>query len=295
MSEVSKLTSMLEQTLRISIPYLFAASGGVLAERSGIVSLTLEGFMLSGAFSAVLGSSLSGSAWVGVLAGIVGGLLFGAIHAIATIRFRANQIVVGIAINLLAIGATRLFLKLIFKSSSNSGRVTGFGSENAGLFATFQNPLLWVGLAVIPVAAFVIAETPFGLRLRAAGEHPKALASLGVDVSRIRWVAVLASGVLAALGGSYLALDQHQFTDEMTAGRGFIALAAIITGSWRPLRAGLACLLFAAAETLQIRLQTLQVLPSQLLSTIPYVLTVIVLVGWVGRSQAPAALGNTDA
>jgi len=290
-----RLTSILEQTLRISIPYLFAASGGVVAERSGIVSLTLEGFMLSGAFSAVLGSALSGSAWVGVLAGIVGGLLFGAIHAIATIRFRADQIVVGIAINLLAIGATRLFLKLIFKSSSNSGRVAGFGSENAGAFATFQNPLLWVGLAAIPVAAFVISETSFGLRLRAAGEHPKALASLGVDVSRIRLVAVLASGVLAALGGSYLALDQHQFTDEMTAGRGFIALAAIITGSWRPLRAGLACLLFAAAETLQIQLQTLQVLPSQLLSTIPYVLTVVVLVGWVGRSQAPAALGNTDA
>jgi simple sugar transport system permease protein len=183
-------------------------------------------------------------------------------------------------------------LKLIFKSSSNSGRVAGFGEDGSGALATFANPLFWVGPAIMPAVAWVVDKTPFGLRVRAAGEHPQAAESLGVPVGRVRAIAVAMSGVLAALGGVYLALDQHQFTDEMTAGRGFIALAAIITGSWRPLRAGLACLGFAAAETLQIQLQTLQLVPSQLLSTLPYVLTIVVLVGWVGRSRSPAALGK---
>ena len=289
-----KLFAILEQTLRIAIPYLFAAAGGVLAERAGVVSLTLEGFMLSGAFAAVLGSSLTGNPWIGILCGMLGGLVWGLLHALASIRFRADQIVVGIALNLLAVGTTRLFLKLIFKSSSNSGRVAGFGGEGTGALATFQNPLLWLGLAIIPILAFWIDRTPFGLRVRAVGEHPAAAETLGVPVGRVRALAVAMSGVVAALGGAYLALDQHQFTDEMTAGRGFIALAAIITGSWRPLRAGVACLVFAAAETLQIQLQTLQLIPSQIVATIPYVLTIVVLVGWVGRATPPAALGRSE-
>ncbi len=290
-----KLFAILEQTVRIAIPYLFAAAGGVLAERAGVVSLTLEGFMLSGAFAAVLGSSLTGNPWIGILCGMLGGLVWGLLHALASIRFRADQIVVGIALNLLAVGTTRLFLKLIFKSSSNSGRVAGFGGEGTGALATFQNPLLWLGLAIIPILAFWIDRTPFGLRVRAVGEHPAAAETLGVPVGRVRALAVAMSGVIAALGGAYLALDQHQFTDEMTAGRGFIALAAIITGSWRPLRAGVACLVFAAAETLQIQLQTLQLIPSQIVATIPYVLTIVVLVGWVGRATPPGALGRSDA
>jgi len=289
-----KLFAILEQTVRIAIPYLFAAAGGVLAERAGIVSLTLEGFMLSGAFAAVLGSSLTGNPWIGILCGMLGGLIWGLLHALASIRFRADQIVVGIALNLLAVGTTRLFLKLIFKSSSNSGRVAGFGGEGTGALATFQNPLLWLGLLIIPILAFWIDRTPFGLRVRAVGEHPAAAETLGVPVGRVRAMAVAMSGVVAALGGVYLALDQHQFTDEMTAGRGFIALAAIITGSWRPLRAGVACLVFAAAETLQIQLQTLQLIPSQIVATIPYVLTIVVLVGWVGRATPPAALGKSE-
>lgn len=284
--------SILEQMVRIAVPYLFAASGGVLAERAGVVSLTLEGYMLSGAFAAVLGASVTGSAWGGIVFAAVAGVLFGAIHALLSLRFRAHQIVVGIALNLLAVGVTRLFLKLVFASSSNSGRVAGFGGDGTGALAMFASPLLWLGLTSIPAVAFVIDRTPFGLRVRAVGEHPDAAASLGVPVARVRAVAVVASGVLAALGGAYLSLDQHQFTDEMTGGRGFIALAAVITGSWRPARAGLACLLFAAAETLQIQLQTLQILPSQILSTLPYVITIVALVGWVGRSRAPAALGR---
>ena len=290
------LLAFLVQTIRIAIPYLFAASGGVVAERSGVVSLTLEGFMLTGAFGAALGSFYSGSALVGVLCGIIAGLLFGILHAIASLRFRADQIVVGIAINLLAIGATRFFLQLAFDSSSNSPRVPGLGAADlgfsGGLLSSLVNPLVWLGLLVIPAVWWLVYRTPYGLRLRAVGEHPEAAASVGVPVARVRYIAVALSGGLAALGGVYLALDQHQFTDQMTAGRGFIALAAVIFGRWDPARAGIACLLFAAAETLQIQLQAVQAVPSQLVAMIPYVLTIVALAGVVGRSVPPAALGK---
>jgi simple sugar transport system permease protein len=284
--------SFLTQMIRIAIPYLFAASGGVVAERSGIVSLTLEGFMLGGAFAAVVGTHYSGSPWIGVLSGMLGGLIFAAIHAITTIRYRADQVVVGVAINLLAIGVTRFFLKLFFASSSNSPRVTGFGGNiKAG---GFDNPLLWLGLLVAPAVAFVIYRMPFGLRVRAAGEHPEAAESVGVSVTRVRYLAVAISGILAGLGGVYLALDQHQFTDQMTAGRGFIAISAVIFGRWNPIRAALACLLFAAAETLQIQLQGNHAIPSQFIEMIPYILVIIALAGVVGKAVPPAALGKVE-
>ncbi len=283
--------SFLTQTLRIAIPYLFAASGGVIAERSGIISLELEGLMLTGAFSATLGTHYSGSPWIGVLAGIGGGLIFGLIHAVATIRYRADQVVVGIAINLLAIGVTRFFLKLAFASSSNSPRVAGFGGNAAA--HGFDNPLVWMGLLAAPVLAFFLYRTPFGLRVRAVGEHPDAAASVGVSVEKVRYIAVAVSGMLAALGGVFLALDQHQFTDQMTSGRGFIAIAAVIFGRWDPMKAALACLFFAAAETLQIQLQGNQLIPSQFIEMIPYALTIIALAGVVGRAIPPAALGKT--
>jgi ABC-type uncharacterized transport system permease subunit len=286
----------LAQTVRIAVPYLFAAAGGAIAERAGVVSLTLEGFMLGGAFGAVLGAHYTGSAWLGLVSGVMAGLLLGSIHAVASIRFKADQVVVGVAINLFAVGITRFFLQLAFGSSSNSPRVAGFGAETgSGSAAAFlSNPLVWLGLAAMPVLAFVVNKTRFGLRVRAVGEHPEAAASVGVPVSRVRYVAVIASGALAALGGVYLALDQHQFTDSMTAGRGFIALAAVIFGRWDPLRAGAACLLFAAAETLQIQLQAAQVIPSQFVAMIPYVLTIVAVAGVVGRSRPPAALGKTS-
>jgi simple sugar transport system permease protein len=284
--------SFLAQMIRIAIPYLFAASGGVVAERSGIVSLTLEGFMLGGAFAAIVGTHYSGSPWIGVLSGMFGGLFFAAIHAITTIRYRADQVVVGVAINLLAIGVTRFFLKLFFASSSNSPRVTGFGGNIKA--AGFDNPLLWLGLLVAPAVAFVIYRTPFGLRVRAAGEHPQAAESVGVSVKRVRYLAVAISGILAGLGGVYLALDQHQFTDQMTAGRGFIAISAVIFGRWNPIRAALACLLFAAAETLQIQLQGNHAIPSQFIEMIPYILVIIALAGVVGKAIPPAALGKVE-
>jgi general nucleoside transport system permease protein len=240
--------------------------------------------MLAGACAAAFGSYYGASVWTGILCGAAGGAAFAAIHAIATIRYRADQIVSGIAINILVVGATRFALKLAFGSSSNSPRVPGGATgvlEAAGL------------LSIILVAA-VLDATRFGLRVRAAGEHPEAAASVGVVVGRIRLIAVLASGVLAGLGGAYLALDQHQFSDEMTAGRGFIALAAVIFGRWQPIRAGAACLLFATAEAVEINLQGTSTIPSQFVEMIPYVLTIVALAGIVGRSIPPAALGKTD-
>jgi general nucleoside transport system permease protein len=283
------------QTIRIAIPYLFAAAGGVVAERAGVVSLTLEGFMITGAFGATLGSYYTGSPWIGVLCGMGGGLLFGLIHAVASIRFRADQIVTGIALNLLALGLTRYLLRLFFGSASNSPRVEGLTSQAAGeslVAPMLRNPLIWLGIIIMPVLAWVVYRTAFGLRVRAVGEHPEAASTLGIPVNRVRYAAVALSGVLASLGGVYLALEQHQFTSNMIAGRGFIALAAIIFGRWDPVRAGIACLLFAAAETLQIQLQGAAVVPSQFVQMIPYLLTLIALAGLVGRAVPPAALGK---
>ena len=287
--------AFLAQTLRIAIPYLLAAAGGVMSERSGLIGLTLEGYMLGGAFCAALGAYAGGSPWVGVLAAVAGGALLAWLYAVSSIRYKADQVVVGIAINLLAIGLTRFFLRLVFDSSSNSPRVSGFDvrGSGAGFVALLQNPLFWIGIVVIPITAWVLYRTPFGLRVRAVGEHPAAAASVGVPVARVRYMAVLLSGVFAGLGGAYLALDQHQFTDQMTAGRGFIALAATIFGRWEPKGAALACILFAAAETLQIRLQGTHAIPSQFVEMIPYALTIIALAGVVGRAVAPAALGKT--
>jgi simple sugar transport system permease protein len=278
----------LAQTLRISVPYLFAASGGVIAERSGVISLTLEGFMLSGAFGATLGSFYSGSAVIGLLCGIGAGLLFAAIYALACVRFHSDQIVVGIAINLLVIGATRFFLQLAFGSSSNSPRVSGFSSAGGGL----GNPLIWIALVSVAAVTWMMDRTVLGLRIRAAGEHPAAAEASGLSVNRLRVIAIAMSGIFAGLGGVYLALDQHQFTDNMSAGRGFIALAAIIFGRWQPMRAAIACILFAAAETLQIQLQGSSVVPTQFIQMIPYALTVVALAGLVGRAVPPAALGR---
>lgn len=284
----------LAQTLRIAVPYLFAAAGGVVTERAGLIGLTLEGYMLGGAFGAALGSYYAHNAWAGVLAGILAGVALALVYGVSAIRFRADQVVVGIAINLLAIGLTRFFLRLAFGSSSNSPRVPGFGGEQtgSGLAALLSNPMIWLGLVAIPIVAWVLYRTPFGLRVRAIGEHPAAALSVGIPVTRVRYTAVAISGLLAGLGGVYLALDQHQFTDQMTAGRGFIALAATIFGRWDPPRVGFACLLFAAAEALQIQLQGAQLVPSQFVEMIPYVLTLVALAGVVGRAVAPAALGK---
>src|SRR5207244_163488 len=213
-----------------------------------------------GAYGAMAATPATGSAALGALGGLAAGLALAAVHALASVRLRANQIVMGIAINLLAVGLTRVLLKLQFDSSSNSPRIAGLSSlvssdDPLSLAAILTHPLILCAIVLVPLCAFVLTRTPFGLRLRAVGEMPEAARSLGVGVERVRVGAVLLCGALAGVGGAYLALDQHQFTDSMTAGRGFIALAAVIFGRWRPVGAALACLLFAMAEALQIRLQ----------------------------------------
>ena len=289
------LLAFLLQTIRIAIPYLLAAAGGVMSERVGIIALGLEGMMLAGAFGAALGSYYGGNAWAGLAGALVAGAMVTAVLAVATLRFKANQVVVGVAINLLVVATTRFYLRRIFDSASNSPRVPGFGGEGTGgMFASFVNPVVWMGLAALPVLAWVLYRTPFGLRARAVGEKPEAAATLGVAVTRLRLQGLLIAGSLASLGGAYLALDQHQFSDSMTAGRGFIALAAVIFGRWEPVRVAIACLLFAGAETLQIQLQGSQMIPSQFVEMIPYVLTIVAVAGVVGRSVAPAALGKTE-
>ena len=249
--------AFLLQTIRIAIPYLLAAAGGVMSERVGVIALGLEGMMLSGAFGAALGSYYGGSPWMGLVGALVAGLIITSILAVATLRFKANQVVVGVAINLLVVAVTRFFLRLVFDSASNSPRVPGFGGEGTAnaMLASFANPVVWIGLLALPALGWLLYQTPFGLRARAVGEKPEAATTLGIAVGPLRLKGLLLSGALAALGGAYLALDQHQFTDGMTAGRGFIALAAVIFGRWEPMRVAVACLLFAAAETLQIQLQ----------------------------------------
>jgi simple sugar transport system permease protein len=288
------LLAFLAQTLRIAIPYLFAAIGGVMSERSGLIALGLEGYMLGGAFCGALASYYSGSPWIGLLGAIVGGVVLALLYAFTAIRYRADQVVVGIAINLLVIGLTRFFLRLAFHSSANSPRLPGFGAERptAGYMSLVGNPLIPLGILAVGLVAWLLYRTPFGLRVRAVGEHPAAATSVGIRVPRIRYAAAALSGGLAALGGAYLALDQHLFSAEMTAGRGFIALAAVIFGRWNPFRAALACVLFAAAEALQIQLQGAQAIPSQFVEMIPYALTIVALAGVVGRAMPPAALGR---
>jgi len=276
--------NFLLQILRITVPYALAALGGALSERAGIINIALEGTFLAGAFGAAVGSIYTGSAVVGLICGVLAGMTLQLLHAFATVRQRADQIVSGLAANLLALGATRFFLKLLFDSTANSPRITAWSSAA---------PLLAItGLLAFAVHA-LMHWTRFGLRLRACGENPEAAASLGVPVTSVRMVAVVLAGALAGLGGVWLAFDQHKFVDNMSGGRGYVALAAMIFGKWRPLPAVAACLLFGFAETAQIGLQASKLgLPNQLVQMLPYVLTIVALAGGVGRARAPAALGR---
>jgi simple sugar transport system permease protein len=282
------MSDLVFQWLRIAAPYLCAAAGGVLSERAGVIALTLEGYLLAGAFGAAMGALATNSPWLGVAAGIGAAMAVAALHAASTLRFRADQVVTAVALNLLVDGGSTFLLRRAYDSSANSPRVEGFGSGG-----WLGSPVGYLALLMLPLVWWLLSRTAFGLRVRAVGEKPEAATASGVSVARVRWLAVLGSGALAGLGGAYLALDQHKFSAGMTAGRGFIALAAVIFGRWDPLRTAGACLLFAAAETLQIRLQGTAALPSQFTEMIPYVLTIVALATLAGRAAAPAALGRT--
>lgn len=297
--ELALLTSVLAQMLRISVPYAMAAAGGVLSERSGVVNIALEGILLNGAFFAVVGTHYTGSPYVGILCAMLGGLVTAALHALITVTGKADQIVSGLGVNIIAYGFTRAGLRVLFQSASNSARIPapepGYlrllpGGETP-LGAVLFDPLFLLAVFLLLASLWFLKRTGLGLALRTAGEHPEAAHSAGFSVPRLRWLGVLASGLLGGLGGAWLAFVQHSFTDQMSGGRGYIALAAMIVGKWHPLGAGAACLLFGAAETLQIRLQGSGA-PTQLLQMLPFALTILVLVVWVGRSVAPAAVGR---
>jgi len=289
--------TFISQTIRISVPYTLAAIGGTFSERGGVVNIALEGILLNGAFTCVLATYYTGNPWVGVLAAVLGGVATALIHAIVSVTFKAEQIVSGLAINILAMGVTRFLLKVIFGSSSNSDRIVGLPEwkipllKDIPVLETIVSSPLILGTVVIIVASqFLLFKSVFGLRLRSVGEHPEAAESLGVSVTGMRYAGVLLSGALAGLGGAWLAMDQHSFTDGMSSGRGYIALAAMIVGKWNPLGAAGACLMFGAAESLQMQLQGRNV-PTQFIQMIPYLATIIVLAGLIGRSVPPAADG----
>jgi ABC-type uncharacterized transport system permease subunit len=287
----------LAAAVRISVPYALAAMGAALSERGGVICIALEGLMLAGALGYVLGAYWTGSGWVGVGAALLVGAAMAWLHAEATVRFRADQITSGLGINLLAAGATRLALVQVFQSSSNSSRVAGLPQWNLplvggvpGLGDLLGSPLVLATIALVWLVHRLLFRSVFGLRLRATGERPEAAATLGLSVLRIRFGGVLLCGLLAGLAGAYLASEQHSFTDGMTGGRGYIALAAMIVGKWNPIGAAAACLMFGAAEALQIRLQG-SAFPSELLQSLPYLVTMLVLAGFIGRAVAPAADG----
>ena len=291
--------AFLVQVLRISVPYVLAALGGTFSERGGVPNIGLEGILLVGAFGFVLGAHATGSPWAGLAAGVLAGMIAASILGIAVIRLGADAIVTGVAMNLLALGATKFLLKLVWDSASNSGRVEapaalldGDGAVGAVL-GFVSHPLVLLAAAIVAGSHLLLWRTRFGLRLRACGEHPEAAATAGVAVRRVRAAGVLLSGALAGLGGVWLAAEQHQFSDNMSGGRGYIALAALIFGRWNPLGATAACLAFGAAEALQISLQGRGTgIPTQFLQMLPYLLTIATLVGFRGGARAPAALGR---
>lgn len=284
MEELLTLTFIM-QTLRITIPYLLPSLGAVYSEKGGVVNIALEGILLSGAFSAAAVTYFTNNVILGIAAGAAAGILISLIHSIVTITFKANQIVSGIALNILAFGLTKFLCKLIFGSSSNSERINGLETLNLPF-----NPFLLLSVILLGLSWLVIYRTRFGLRLRAVGENPEASDSLGINVSKIRYIGVLITGAFAGLGGAWLALDQHSFTDGMTAGRGYIALAAMIIGKWNPLGAAAACLLFGFAESFTFQFQDSGI-PTQFIQMLPYVLTIIVLAGFIGKATPPAANG----
>jgi len=299
------------QAIRISVPYVLAALGGTFSERGGVVNIALEGMLLTGAFSCVVATYYAqgwfatpeqGAAlapWIGVIAALVSGLALGLVLALATVGAKADQIICGLAINIFAAGATRFALQPIFGSNANSATIPTlaapefFAGRITHEFNSLLHPLVVITILLVVASHFVLYHTPFGLRLRAVGEHPEAADTLGVSVWRMRYGGVLLGSAIAGLGGAWMALDQALFTHGMSAGRGYIALAAMIVGKWTPFGAFGACLLFGFAEAFQIRLQTqgLEFLPSQIVQMIPYLLTILVIAGFIGRATPPAADG----
>ncbi len=294
MNEIS-IFALIFSTIRLATPLIFAALGGLFSERSGVINIALEGLMLAGAFTGAVITYEAGNPYLGMLAGMAAGAFLAYIYAIACIKFQADQVVSGMAINFLMIGLPAVISGAIYDSSGSTPQI-----DKVNLLPEFFNRLSLASIlafALVPVCWYVLYKTPFGLRLRATGENPAAADAAGVKVIRLRYIAVVISGILAAAGGAYLSIGQSSlFTRNMTAGRGYIALAALILAKWKPVPVLLACLFFGLTEALTIQLGNIKLpsgenVPIQFIQIIPYVLTIIVLAGFIGSSRAPKALG----
>jgi ABC-type uncharacterized transport system permease subunit len=297
---------LVASTLRFATPLAFAAMGGIFSERSGVVNIGLEGMMLVGAFFAVWGSIWSGSWVVGIAMAMLSGGLLAFIHGVFSIHLRADQIVSGFAVNLLALGLTGYLYSSIYPGGIPTDKVDrvpelalGFlgGVPSIGDFLETAfgglSVLVWVMLVVVILAYVALFKTPIGLRIRSVGEHPRAADTVGISVYWVRYAAVVTSGVLAALGGAFLSIGfTGRFAENMTSGRGFIALAAVIFGKWRPGWTFVATLLFGFGFALAIPLQREADISSNVISTLPYILTLVAVAGVIGRSIPPAAIGR---
>jgi simple sugar transport system permease protein len=297
--------ALIGSTLVWATPLAYAAVGGMTSERSGVVNIGLEGMMLAGAFFACLGADKFGSWEMGILTAAVAGAGFALVHAFFAIHLRADQIVGGTAINFLALGVTGYFFIQVYGDSGTPGNLPRIpdvhlarwlGLSEKGFFGQSigdLNLMIWLSFLLLIVAWLVLFRTPIGLRLRAVGEHPRAADTVGISVYATRYAAVIVSGILAALGGAYLSIGfVGSFNEGMTNGRGFIALAAVIFGNWRPFGAYAAAVLFGASTALSFRLAVYSDSAAVLLQALPYVLTLIAVAGVIGRSIPPASVGR---
>jgi general nucleoside transport system permease protein len=295
-------TPLFTAMFAFATPLTFAALGGMFAERSGVVNIGLEGMMLTGAFFAVLGADKLGNWGLGLLCAVVAGGVAALIHAFVSIHLRADQIVSGTAINFLALGVTGYFFIQIYGDNGTPGSISQVpdvnipGANHLGDFGKVfghLNLMIWLAFATILLSYVVMFRTPVGLRIRSVGEHPRAADTVGISVYKIRYAAVVVSGMLAALGGAYLSIGfVGSFNENMTAGRGFIGLAALIFGNWRPFGAFAAALLFGFSTALSFRLAQPWGNAAVLFQALPYVLTLVAVAGVIGRSVPPAAVGR---
>jgi len=282
-------------TIRFATPLIFAALGGMFSERSGVINIALEGLMLAGAFTAAVITYETSNPFLGFFCGMLAGAVLAFIYAVSVIKFEADQVVAGFGINILMLGLPALLSSAIYDSAGSTQQI----AKEYLLPSFFDiNIASLLAFALVPLCWYVFYKTPFGLRLRAVGENPAAADAAGVSVIKLRYFAVILSGILAAAGGAYLSIGQSSlFTRGMSAGRGFIALAALILAKWKPVPVLFACLFFGFTEALSIQIQGVIKLPSgedipvQFIQILPYVLTIIVLAGFIGLSRAPKALG----
>ncbi|MBC1276272.1 ABC transporter permease [Nostoc sp. UCD121] len=302
MNNLNFFSDYLIASLRLAVPLAFAALGGLYSERSGVLNIALEGMLLTGAFTAAAATFYTGNPWLGILASLIAGGLVGLLHAVLCVTLRVDQLVSGLAINLVAAGLTSFLARLVFGGSSTQqlpgiGAITIPGLANIPLIGPLlfqQDFLVYLLFILVILTTYILFKTSFGLTLRAVGESPKAAGTAGISVTFVCYIAVVISGCLASLGGAYLTLVQVRFFAEgMSAGKGFIAIAALIFGRWHPIGSALACLLFGATEALQLRIQALGAnIPYQFLVMLPYAIALLALVGLAGKSTPPKALGT---